>query len=195
MVPLLRQHQCDHLPCTDQLLRRAACGRPAGEPSPGQPAALEGRLFDEPSRWSAANIGSCFSRRREGACANVSHRIGQFLNKCDLLEKKLSRGVRVVDYVPTYGSKPNDLESVTRCQSRRVRSSPSLDKLTLGPCRLPLAVQGYLCPTFTQTARLLLVSHVCCGTSFPSLRLISGVSMSTYWCHLLLFCAHWLPRI
>ncbi|KAL1942735.1 hypothetical protein VTO73DRAFT_4975 [Trametes versicolor] len=37
-----------------------------------------------------------------------------FLNKCDLLEKKLSRGVRVVDYVPTYGSKPNDLETVTR---------------------------------------------------------------------------------
>ncbi|KAI0768681.1 G-alpha-domain-containing protein [Trametes elegans] len=37
-----------------------------------------------------------------------------FLNKCDLLEKKLARGVRIVDYVPTYGSKPNDLESAAR---------------------------------------------------------------------------------
>ncbi|CDO72779.1 hypothetical protein BN946_scf184994.g32 [Trametes cinnabarina] len=40
-----------------------------------------------------------------------------FLNKCDLLEKKLARGVRVVDYIPTYGSKPNDLEHVSRCTS------------------------------------------------------------------------------
>ncbi|OSD01266.1 G-alpha-domain-containing protein [Trametes coccinea BRFM310] len=37
-----------------------------------------------------------------------------FLNKCDLLEKKLARGVRVVDYIPTFGSKPNDLEHVSR---------------------------------------------------------------------------------
>ncbi|KAI0823705.1 G-alpha-domain-containing protein [Trametes gibbosa] len=37
-----------------------------------------------------------------------------FLNKCDLLSKKLERGVRVVDYVPTYGSKPNDVENVAR---------------------------------------------------------------------------------
>ncbi|KAI0356325.1 G-alpha-domain-containing protein [Trametes cingulata] len=37
-----------------------------------------------------------------------------FLNKCDLLEKKLARGVRVVDYIPTYGSKPNDLETAAR---------------------------------------------------------------------------------
>ncbi|KAH9858648.1 G-alpha-domain-containing protein [Lenzites betulinus] len=37
-----------------------------------------------------------------------------FMNKCDLLEKKLSRGVRVVDYVPTYGNKPNDVEHVSR---------------------------------------------------------------------------------
>lgn len=73
--------------------------------------------------------------------------------------------MRVVDYVPTYGSKPNDLETVTRCKSHRFSSAHSLDELTLGPCRLPLAVQGYLCTAFTKTARLLLVSHVCCGTS------------------------------
>ncbi|KAI0644624.1 G-alpha-domain-containing protein [Trametes meyenii] len=37
-----------------------------------------------------------------------------FLNKCDLLEKKLARGVRLADWVPTYGNKPNDVESVSR---------------------------------------------------------------------------------
>ncbi|KAI0633636.1 G-alpha-domain-containing protein [Trametes polyzona] len=37
-----------------------------------------------------------------------------FLNKCDLLQKKLDRGVRVVDFVPTYGARPNDFENVSR---------------------------------------------------------------------------------
>ncbi|KZT04650.1 G-alpha-domain-containing protein [Laetiporus sulphureus 93-53] len=37
-----------------------------------------------------------------------------FLNKCDLLQKKLSRGVRVVKYVPSYGDRPNDAQSVAK---------------------------------------------------------------------------------
>ena len=39
----------------------------------------------------------------------------QFLNKCDLLQKKLARGVRVVDYIPTYNARPNDAPSAAKC--------------------------------------------------------------------------------
>ncbi|KAI0915678.1 hypothetical protein AcW1_003785 [Taiwanofungus camphoratus] len=38
-----------------------------------------------------------------------------FLNKCDLLQKKLSRGVRVVEYIPSYGDRPNEARSVAKC--------------------------------------------------------------------------------
>ncbi|PIL34086.1 hypothetical protein GSI_03797 [Ganoderma sinense ZZ0214-1] len=37
-----------------------------------------------------------------------------FLNKCDLLQKKLARGVRVVDHVPTYHGRPNDAPSAAK---------------------------------------------------------------------------------
>ncbi|CCM00842.1 uncharacterized protein FIBRA_02884 [Fibroporia radiculosa] len=37
-----------------------------------------------------------------------------FLNKCDLLQKKVSRGVQVVKYIPSYGTRPNESASVAR---------------------------------------------------------------------------------
>ncbi|KXN93039.1 Guanine nucleotide-binding protein alpha-4 subunit [Leucoagaricus sp. SymC.cos] len=37
-----------------------------------------------------------------------------FLNKCDLLEKKLHRGVRVAKYLSSYGKRPNTLKHVIR---------------------------------------------------------------------------------
>ncbi|EED84357.1 candidate G-protein alpha subunit, partial [Postia placenta Mad-698-R] len=37
-----------------------------------------------------------------------------FLNKCDLLHKKLSRGVHVAKFVPSYGDKPNDVREVAK---------------------------------------------------------------------------------
>ncbi|TFK81822.1 G-alpha-domain-containing protein [Polyporus arcularius HHB13444] len=37
-----------------------------------------------------------------------------FLNKCDLLQKKLARGVRVKDYIPTYGDRPNDAPNAAK---------------------------------------------------------------------------------
>ena len=39
----------------------------------------------------------------------------QFLNKCDLLQKKLARGVRVYDYVPSFGDRPNDAPTTAKC--------------------------------------------------------------------------------
>lgn len=41
-----------------------------------------------------------------------------FLNKCDILEKKLNAGVRVSKYVRSYGDRPNDLDTVSKCQYR-----------------------------------------------------------------------------
>jgi len=38
-----------------------------------------------------------------------------FLNKCDLLAKKLEAGIRVATFVPGFKDRPNDLETVTKC--------------------------------------------------------------------------------
>ncbi|KAG2001571.1 heterotrimeric G protein alpha subunit, variant 2 [Coprinopsis cinerea AmutBmut pab1-1] len=37
-----------------------------------------------------------------------------FLNKCDLLRRKLKRGVKVNQYLPSYGDKPNEVISVVK---------------------------------------------------------------------------------
>ena len=37
------------------------------------------------------------------------------LNKCDLLQAKLQRGVRIRDSVPSFGDRKNDLPTATRC--------------------------------------------------------------------------------
>lgn len=36
--------------------------------------------------------------------------------RCDLLEKKLRSGVRVKDYVPSFGGRKNDVQTVTQCE-------------------------------------------------------------------------------
>jgi len=38
-----------------------------------------------------------------------------FLNKCDLLQAKLQRGVQIRDSVPSFGDRKNDLSTATRC--------------------------------------------------------------------------------
>lgn len=38
-----------------------------------------------------------------------------FLNKCDLLERKLDAGVRLAKYVKSYGDRSNDLETASKC--------------------------------------------------------------------------------
>ena len=39
-----------------------------------------------------------------------------FLNKCDLLEKKLKAGVMVKDYVPSFGDRSNSTGTVAKCE-------------------------------------------------------------------------------
>jgi guanine nucleotide-binding protein alpha-1 subunit len=38
-----------------------------------------------------------------------------FLNKCDILQKKLEAGIRVCDHLPSYGERPNEGASVIKC--------------------------------------------------------------------------------
>ena len=42
-----------------------------------------------------------------------------FLNKCDLLKKKLESGMRLSSYMPKY-DRPNDYDTVSQCTSRLV---------------------------------------------------------------------------
>lgn len=49
-----------------------------------------------------------------------------FLNKCDILRAKLSSGIRLADYIVSYGSRPNDFESASQCKSCPLLSTHSL---------------------------------------------------------------------
>lgn len=39
-----------------------------------------------------------------------------FLNKCDLLRRKLKRGVKVSAFLPSYGDRPNEVIPVVKCE-------------------------------------------------------------------------------
>lgn len=43
-----------------------------------------------------------------------------FLNKCDILKHKLASGIRFAQYVLSYGDRPNDFESVSKCALSRL---------------------------------------------------------------------------
>ncbi|KAJ7633624.1 guanine nucleotide binding protein, alpha subunit [Mycena polygramma] len=66
----------------------------------------------------------------------VSHKLLEktnivlFLNKVDILQAKLAAGIRMADYFPTYGLRPNDYDSVSRYLRKQFhailkQSSPS----------------------------------------------------------------------
>lgn len=40
----------------------------------------------------------------------------QFLNECDLLEKKIRRSVQVSRYITSYGTRPNEASAVAKCK-------------------------------------------------------------------------------
>src|SRR6266446_3789359 len=41
-----------------------------------------------------------------------------FLNKCDLLRRKLKRGVRVNQFLPSFGDRENEVITVVKCEIR-----------------------------------------------------------------------------
>ncbi|QRW22455.1 G-protein alpha subunit [Rhizoctonia solani] len=48
------------------------------------------------------------------SCTPLTVNIVLFLNKCDLLKKKLASGIKVSKYVTSYGERPNDYEHVSK---------------------------------------------------------------------------------
>ena len=40
-----------------------------------------------------------------------------FLNKCDILKRKLESGIRLSRYVKSYDDRPNDMETASKCAS------------------------------------------------------------------------------
>ena len=40
-----------------------------------------------------------------------------FLNKCDILDRKLRSGIRLAKYVRSYQDRPNDADTAQKCES------------------------------------------------------------------------------
>lgn len=59
--------------------------------------------------------------------ANVD--IVLFLNKCDILKRKLDNGVPLVRYVKSYGDRPNDVENACKCERRSACNVSRFDPL------------------------------------------------------------------
>jgi len=64
-----------------------------------------------------------------------------FLNKYDLLKKKLERGVKVKNYVPSYGGRDNTSEAVVKCKFFHFSFS------------LSSSIEPYSCTDFEQHFR------------------------------------------
>ncbi|KAI0339147.1 guanine nucleotide binding protein, alpha subunit [Trametopsis cervina] len=61
-----------------------------------------------------------------------------FLNKCDLLEKKLKSGIRVKDYVPSFGDRKNDLQNVAQYFAQHFKEIARQHTATPRPFRVHL---------------------------------------------------------
>ena len=61
------------------------------------------------------------------------------LNKCDLLQAKLQRGIRIRDSVASFGDRKNDFPTATRCTSGL--RCHTIEKLTW-QCRFPTSFPG-----------------------------------------------------
>ncbi|KAG2022612.1 guanine nucleotide-binding protein alpha-4 subunit, variant 2 [Coprinopsis cinerea AmutBmut pab1-1] len=70
--------------------------------------------------------------------ANVN--IILFLNKCDLLQAKLDAGVRLNQHMVSYGDRPNDYDSVSKCTSLAIHPLSCSILTSLGVFRLPQQV-------------------------------------------------------
>ncbi|KAJ3537598.1 hypothetical protein NM688_g6657 [Phlebia brevispora] len=61
-----------------------------------------------------------------------------FLNKCDLLEKKLRSGIRVKDYVPSFGDRKNDVHTVAQYFASHFKEIAKQHTSTVRPFRVHL---------------------------------------------------------
>lgn len=91
----------------------------------------------------------------------------QFLNKCDILQKKIHRGVRVADYISSYGDRPNDAKTVGKCASPISTFTQQVELMQFlhGRYRSTTTVQRYFDASFPPATAILLVLHVRYGKS------------------------------
>ncbi|TFY61662.1 hypothetical protein EVG20_g6974 [Dentipellis fragilis] len=76
-------------------------------------SAFDERLSEDP-RVNRLEDSYALWRTLCGLKLLQSTQIVLFLNKCDLLERKLNAGVHVKDHVPSYGDRPNDVDAVKK---------------------------------------------------------------------------------
>ena len=127
------------------------------------------------------------------------------MNKCDLLQRKLKRGIQLKQYVPTYGDRPNDLQSVAKCECLvsylllvRPRQSLSISwsccysvyEVTIWcrvisdssfrlPCRFPPAIPRDVTKAFARAEGVLFLPYFRRGT-FVLFVLASDLIYSLY---------------
>ena len=61
-----------------------------------------------------------------------------FLNKCDILDRKLRAGIRLAKYVRSYQDRPNDAESVQKCTCFNLRIPPPTSWTQFGDLSCPV---------------------------------------------------------
>lgn len=83
------------------------------------------------------------------------------LNKCDLLQAKLQRGVRIRDSVPSFGERNNDLQTATQCKhinyNKKLRFTHQLNPSV----RLPTTLQGCSAALLAGQTAPLCSPHFC----------------------------------
>lgn len=82
-----------------------------------------------------------------------------FLNKCDILQRKLETGVRLARYVKSYDDRPNDMDTASKCASRasyNVGSHVDCIRNT----RLPRKIQRHTKNVFAGTQEVLWLLHI-----------------------------------
>ena len=90
-----------------------------------------------------------------------------FLNKCDLLHKKLKQGTKVARYIPSYGDRPNNLQSVIACG---LNTSCSLRWLTSLTKISETSTEGSWGEIHQRLVCLIFMPPVLLCVSFPGAR-------------------------
>ena len=130
LAPLLRRRRIDPLPRAHILLRRTPRRRPTRQPPQRLVRTLEVHRREQvvAERDCDTYVSFlCSTLRGEMVCADdvVECVYEVFMNKADLLEKKLKSGVKVNKYIPRYGERENTIAVFSRCACRRAHSSHS----------------------------------------------------------------------
>ena len=89
-----------------------------------------------------------------------------FLNKCDLLEKKIGRGVSVKKHLPSYGERPNETGAVIKCKFCLCYLGQFLMMIRVHD-RSETEVQGNFAAVFTGIESLIYIPDVGYGGSSP----------------------------